>query len=167
MAHATVVAIMTAGLVIRQSSEVLFLFGARDDLGHAEVSVRGFGRLFERELLAERGARRVFARGVGALALGREAADGGLDGARVELVQLLDVGDYGRDLRRELVQLLVRDFEVRERGDFLNVGFGYRHAEIFISDRPRGSCNSRRRAGSAGAGRRREWPRPRRRVRRL
>src|SRR5215204_7656874 len=110
--------------------KILFLFRAGDDLRHAEVSVRGLGRLFERELLPERGARRVLARGAGALALRGEPADGGLDRARVQLVQLLDVGDDGRDLGRQRAQLLVRYLEVRQRRDLLDVRFGDRHGLV-------------------------------------
>ncbi len=95
------------------------------------MAVRRIGRFFERELLAEGWKYYIIARAFGSFAFGRQPANRRLDLARIQLVELFDVGHDGSDLRRERAPFLVSNFEVRELGDFFDVGFGDRHDSVF------------------------------------
>ena len=91
--------------------------------GHAEVAGGRIGRLIERDSLAERRLHGVIARRIGLFTFGRQSACGRLDRAGVKRVELFDVGDDLRNLRRESAAFFGRDFEVRKLRDLFDVGF--------------------------------------------
>src|SRR5438876_6788801 len=97
----------------------------------AKVTRSGIGRLVQRERLTKRRLHFINARGFGALAFGRQTAEGRLDRRGVNLVQLLDVGNDLSHLRRKDAALFVSDFQMRKLRDLFDVSFGNGHGEYF------------------------------------
>jgi len=91
----------------------------------------GIRRLVERDFLPQRRLDFVVSRDFGLLAFGRQSSQRRFDGAGINLVELLNVGDDVRDLRCESAPLVISNLQKRELGNLLNVGFGYGHHSIF------------------------------------
>src|SRR5947207_15716110 len=83
--------------------------------------------LIQGDSLTQRWLDGILTIGTGRFTFGRQASQGRLNITGVDLVQLLDVGDDFRNLRREHSYFIVRDFQVCELSDFFDVGFRYRH----------------------------------------
>lgn len=112
------------------------VFDWRNDLQnlwHAEMAGGRIGSLVEGLLLAQTRTRRIVARGFGALSFGRQSARRRFHLARVEFVQLFDVGNDVRNLRREGLAFFRRDLEMRQQRDFFDVSFGDWHFSFQLS----------------------------------
>lgn len=87
------------------------------------MSGRRIGRLVKSNLLSERWLHFIGARSFGALTLRRQPAERGLDCLCVNLVELLNIGNYLGHLRREHPALVIGNFQMSELGNFFDVGF--------------------------------------------